>query len=720
MRAKGLTWRSALALLAAGGLAVSLASCDPDAPDASSTAQASPSAPPTKASTLQPTPTPTVETVVTWQSTDHSRRTPRTADVQVGSEVMTVEYDCGDVITDSPMSIKRYGFVVLAWSAVGGGILFDYDGALWLADDMAGSTYYLTEVNAGPYERPLVFGFFADISPAGDRVVYTTCESLQGVRAGGSYAAVAHEPGPPSANYDIVIGEIGENGRYGITNNTRITSTRQRLDHYPVWSPDGLWLASLSMDRTPSQDLPPKFVLGQDLHLRRADGSNDRTILVSTLGGIGSRGTSNPAGLEYQERLSGGIALIPPVWSPDGQYLAYYLVTEKDGDLYTYELHIIRTLEVANPSDLATRDPLKIGTVTSAPDAIPPRPSWSPDGQRIAFVADDGIDRELFVAQADGTDRRQVASDPEIREIAWSPDGSEILIVSDRPNLVFVSPDGASRRQVELPPTLLELSPARSEWSPIFEDGLIPDLVVWSPDGSRIALSVWGLLVTMGRDGTNPRTLNGGDLRRPAVDPAVCSVGVVVPDPEANPGLVRDCETLLKSVETLAGDSLFRWSPDRPITRWAGVRLKTDGSEGLPLRVRELSLEHQGLAGSIPPMLGDLDALEVLVLSNHRLTGPIPPALGKLTALRLLYLRGSGLSGTIPPALGKLTALRELDLSYTGLSGTLPPELANLTNLTSVDITNTELTGCIPRDFSGVWMDGSDLRQWRCPAASGQ
>ena len=169
--------------------------------------------------------------------------------------------------------------------------------------------------------------------------------------------------------------------------------------------------------------------------------------------------------------------------------------------------------------------------MTSALETIPPRPSWSPDGQRIAFAADDGADQGLFIAQADGTEQRQVASDPGIREVAWSPDGSEILLVSDRPYLVFVSPDGANRRQ-------LELSPALGE-------GVAPRFVAWSPDGSRIAIHNPGqVLVTMDRDGGNPRTLYKGHLR-PAVDAAVCSGGIVVPDPEANSGLVRNCETLL-------------------------------------------------------------------------------------------------------------------------------------------------------------------------------
>lgn len=698
-------WRSAVALLAAVGLAVTIASCDPNAPDSSSTAQESPRASSSEAETPQPTPTPTEAvltevsrevladgktvikysdgTVITqWPTTDHRPTPLPTRRVQVGSEIQIVEYDCG--YGGWPVSIARYGGGVLAWSSGGAGILFNYDGAIWLADEVTGEIYYLLESSPDP--DGLAFGYYADISSAGDRIAYTSCAFPRHVTAGGNYPAVAHEMRPSSANYDIVVGEIDKDGRDGITSNTRITKTPQRLDHYPVWSPDGIWITSLSMDRTPSKHLSPKFLTAKYLNVRRVDGSMGGNTLVSTLG-----------------QSSGGIALIPPVWSPDGQYLAYYLVTETADELYTYALHTTRVDKLPKLSNSGQH---KIGSVISRLDAIPPRPSWSPDGQRIAFVANDGIARRLFIAEPDGTDRRQVASDPGIREVAWSPDGSEILIVSDRPNLVFVSPDGARRRQLELSPTLLELSPALSTLSPLFRDGLIPDLVVWSPDGSRIALSIFGLLVTMDRDGTDPRTLNGGVLRRPAVDPAVCSMGVVVPDPKVNPGLVRDCETLLKSVETLAGDSLFRWRPDLPITRWQGVRVTTygaDGSEGLPLRVRELRLEsqqlsrrYQRLAGSIPRRFGDLDALEVLVLSGNKLTGPIPPALGTLAALR------------------------ELDLSYTDLSGTLPPELGNLTNLIRVDVSKTRLTGCIPRESRAAWAVRGSRLYWRCAAASGQ
>ena len=331
-----------------------------------------------------------------------------------------------------------------------------------------------------------------------------------------------------------------------------------------------------------------------------------------------------------------------------------------------------------------------------------PLPSWSPDGNRIAFVTGEASLRSIYTALPDGTDEQLVVEGVDVRQIAWSPDGSEILYVADW--VYLVDPDGSNLRRLEVP--------AEVGWR--MADAGSTALAAWSPDGSMIAIHYPGrLLVAMNRDGTHHRILYEGDLRprsalptKEPVYPTICSTGLVVPEPEANPGLVKDCDILLTVIEALAGDSPFRWSSDLPITSWEGVDI-----QGSPLRVRGLWLTYQELTGSIPPELGDLHALDYLNVAHNRLTGEIPPELGRLANLEQLDLSGNQLTGAIPSALGDLTALQELDLSNTELSGTFPLELANLTELRFVDFSNTWLavTGCISSEFSDIWVTGSGL-----------
>jgi len=116
----------------------------------------------------------------------------------------------------------------------------------------------------------------------------------------------------------------------------------------------------------------------------------------------------------------------------------------------------------------------------------------------------------------------------------------------------------------------------------------------------------------------------------------------------------------------------------------------------------KLDLEYAGLAGTIPPALGDLTQLQVLLLGTNSLSGTMPPELGKLSQLTTLWPENNDLSGTLPPELRKLSQLRTLHLHSTNISGTLPPELGQLSQLLWLDLQNNHLSGSVPTNFGNL------------------
>ena len=136
--------------------------------------------------------------------------------------------------------------------------------------------------------------------------------------------------------------------------------------------------------------------------------------------------------------------------------------------------------------------------------------------------------------------------------------------------------------------------------------------------------------------------------------PSPCVTGGAVP--AGNPGLGRDCETLLSIEDALRGTGsaqTLNWSATTPVSSWDGVRLG-----GTPRRVTILKVQRRGLAGSIPPEIGNLDKLVDLWLYVNELRGPLPAELGNLADLETLMLANNNLSGQIPLALNNLTLSR--------------------------------------------------------------
>ena len=137
---------------------------------------------------------------------------------------------------------------------------------------------------------------------------------------------------------------------------------------------------------------------------------------------------------------------------------------------------------------------------------------------------------------------------------------------------------------------------------------------------------------------------------------SACATGGAVPDPDDNPGLVSDCETLLAARDTLAGTATLNWATDTPMSQWDGVLV-----EATRLRVTVLFLNRKGLTGEIPTELGDLSNLEALSLSNNQLTGEVPMGLGNLSSLKRLSLYSNQLMGVLPEGLTGLSVLERFD-----------------------------------------------------------
>lgn len=128
--------------------------------------------------------------------------------------------------------------------------------------------------------------------------------------------------------------------------------------------------------------------------------------------------TCGVVGSQYGSELS---------WSPDGRAIVF------SGAFSEQWLRGFPDLYVVSVDDGSIRQLTKIGQAAE--------PEWSPDGKTIAFV-ETGPKGGIYAIRPDGTGLRRV-TDLSARDLAWSPDGTRIAFSSSDGAIYTMSPDGS-------------------------------------------------------------------------------------------------------------------------------------------------------------------------------------------------------------------------------------------------------------------------------------
>jgi Leucine-rich repeat (LRR) protein len=184
------------------------------------------------------------------------------------------------------------------------------------------------------------------------------------------------------------------------------------------------------------------------------------------------------------------------------------------------------------------------------------------------------------------------------------------------------------------------------------------------------------------------------------------------------------------------------WMTNHTICNWYGITCDPLSSSSRLELVTRVELGSNGLSGTVPIEIFQLQALEILDLSNNKIDlkftdigqatrldvlnlnateitsmeeigqarglsqlnlqnndfqgSTIPSELYNIFGLETLLLSGSKLSGSIARQVGYLTSLRQLQISRNQITGSIPSEIGWLKSLKILDLSENDITGTLP------------------------